>query len=203
MEKHGDAAPNPIALTNELESWFNLYSEEFGITFDRSKVSLPPYQADTWMVVSDDRITEEQIHEVCSRKYFICVTSIIRLQHISDCQPFQGTVIRRFRADVEACGNGAQSPWENLKVPANEVLALAPVSMTLKERMLLELWYFRMTGKHLDHSNWTLCSGSQYEDGKTVLVPRVGWDERSMSLNIFGGDLPHRGGHTQPRLAIP
>ncbi|KKT39348.1 MAG: hypothetical protein UW28_C0036G0014, partial [Parcubacteria group bacterium GW2011_GWA2_44_13] len=37
---------------------------------------------------------------------------------------------------------------------------------------LYEAKYFKETGKHLDISNWTLCSGSRYSDGG---VPVVGW----------------------------
>ncbi len=45
-------------------------------------------------------------------------------------------------------------------------------TMTLLERRLLELFYFRLTKHHLDINSTTLCSGSRYSDGS---VPGAGW----------------------------
>jgi hypothetical protein len=44
--------------------------------------------------------------------------------------------------------------------------------ITLRERLLMEIQYFKETGKHLDIQNVTLCAGSRDSDG---LVPTVDW----------------------------
>ncbi len=46
------------------------------------------------------------------------------------------------------------------------------VGMTLLERMILELKYFKETGQHLDIKGGTLCTGSRTTNGH---VPRVRW----------------------------
>ena len=55
--------------------------------------------------------------------------------------------------------------------------------ITLEERFIYELKYFKETGKHLDISNRTLCPGSsssQSEGG----VPDVGWRGRDDRLDV-------------------
>ncbi len=44
--------------------------------------------------------------------------------------------------------------------------------ITLRERLLMEIQYFKETGNHLDIKGWTICSGSRYSDGD---VPYVCW----------------------------
>lgn len=58
--------------------------------------------------------------------------------------------------------------------------------ITLRERLLLEIEYFKQTGNNLDVDNWTLCAGSRYTDGD---VPDVGWSRRLGDVG-FGFCLP-------------
>lgn len=44
--------------------------------------------------------------------------------------------------------------------------------ITLRERIIMELEYFKKTGQHLDIRNITLCSGSRWSDGN---VPDANW----------------------------
>jgi hypothetical protein len=44
--------------------------------------------------------------------------------------------------------------------------------ITLRERIIMEIDYFKKTGKHLDIKGLTLCSGSRYSDGD---VPCAFW----------------------------
>ncbi|MFH0951030.1 MAG: hypothetical protein V1765_00970, partial [bacterium] len=64
---------------------------------------------------------------------------------------------------------------------ANWIAEQKITTMTLRERLLFELFYFRQENKQPDVSNWTLCSGSRYRDGP---VPSVYWssDDR---LSVF------------------
>lgn len=45
--------------------------------------------------------------------------------------------------------------------------------ISIRERMLMEIQYFKKTGEHLDIKGWTICTGSRYAGGG---VPRVYWD---------------------------
>ncbi len=66
-----------------------------------------------------------------------------------------------------------QEADEDLKnKSANDLEQEGIPGITLRERLLYELDYFRKTGQHLDIKNVTLCTGSRYSDGR---VPYVGW----------------------------
>ncbi len=66
-----------------------------------------------------------------------------------------------------------EEPNERLKnISANRIREEGLTTETLPERLLHGFVYYLETGRHLDLSNWTLCSGSRYFDG---CVPNVGW----------------------------
>jgi hypothetical protein len=65
---------------------------------------------------------------------------------------------------------------------ANDLKEASTPGNTLLERLLLELKYFKETGKHLDIENWTLCSGSRDSDG---CVPGVGWYGDEMRVGWY------------------
>lgn len=68
--------------------------------------------------------------------------------------------------------NVQEADEENKNLSANDCKEKGIVGITLEERLLLEIEYFKKTGDHLDINNWTLCSGSRHSDGS---VPFVGW----------------------------
>lgn len=65
-----------------------------------------------------------------------------------------------------------EADQENAGKSANVLKMEGHKGMTLPARLLLELPYFKSTGKHLDNETWTLCAGSRRSDG---YVPRVRW----------------------------
>ena len=71
----------------------------------------------------------------------------------------------KFKANIEA--------GEDMKnISVNNLRERGIQGITLLERILLELQYFKATSKHLDIENWTLCSGSRCSDGR---VPCAYW----------------------------
>lgn len=71
---------------------------------------------------------------------------------------------------------------ENLKnLSANQLKKLGISGITFNERGLYEAKYFKETRKHLDISNWTLCSGSRDSDGD---VPRVDRYDFSSKMRV-------------------
>lgn len=72
---------------------------------------------------------------------------------------------RYFKKNVEADEEYANMSADDLEKKGIQ-------GITLRERLLMEIKYFKETGKHLDNLNWTLCSGSCYSDGR---VPCAGW----------------------------
>lgn len=62
--------------------------------------------------------------------------------------------------------------------------------ITLRERLLMEIQYFKETGSHLDIKGWTICSGSRYSDGRVPSVcfhPSTG----EVRVNWYGVDHSH------------
>ena len=57
------------------------------------------------------------------------------------------------------------------------------VGITVLERLVLELYYFEKTGKHLDTHNITLCSGSRFSGG---YVPGIQWFVYKISITYYG-----------------
>ncbi len=62
----------------------------------------------------------------------------------------------------------------------NEIAKKKTATMTLLERMLLELFIFHWTGEHLDVKNVTLCAGSRDSDGD---VPGVDWCDNEVRIS--------------------
>lgn len=78
----------------------------------------------------------------------------------------------------------ADEKWKNKS--ANDLAELKDIKfITLEERLLLEIQYFKETGKHLDVDNWTFCSGSRLHCGR---VPRCGWDEYRFQVDDYHPD---------------
>ncbi len=69
----------------------------------------------------------------------------------------------KFKANIEADEEYANKSADDLS---------GSKGITLLERILLELQYFKETGLHLDIQNVTLCSGSRYSGGN---VPTADW----------------------------
>ncbi|MFH1048874.1 MAG: hypothetical protein V1732_04390 [Patescibacteria group bacterium] len=55
---------------------------------------------------------------------------------------------------------------------ANDLEKEGIAGITLRERLIYELEYFKRTGQHLDVKNITLCAGLRYTDGD---VPGIRW----------------------------
>ena len=66
---------------------------------------------------------------------------------------------------------------------ANDLKSDGTNCVTLEERLLLEMMYFRETGKHLDIQNITLCAGSRRPRGG---VPRVSWYSVGVGVDWCG-----------------
>lgn len=54
---------------------------------------------------------------------------------------------------------------------------------TLRERLLMEILYFKETDSHLDIKGWTICSGSRSSDGD---VPRVCFGPDAGEVRVRG-----------------
>src|SRR3990167_11216429 len=78
---------------------------------------------------------------------------------------------------------------EDMKNKSAEDIEKAGINtLTLKERMMLELKYFDETGKHLDIENWTLCTGSRSSGGS---VPFANWGDGKFYVDAYDAGDSH------------
>lgn len=88
---------------------------------------------------------------------------------------------------------------ENKNKSADDLKAEGVQGITLEERLLLEIEYFKKYGKNLDVENVTLCSGSRYQDGR---VPRVDWNAGGRRVYINWYNPADRGGTLRARSVV-
>ena len=151
-----------------LQDWHSFY-HSLGIKCDLSGVQIPddPGGFDRVIIVTPG-ITPQTALDLCQKNFKCWKWTDKNLNQIttSDRTTKNGPYAIRIRNRVEAD--------EELKnISANQLKEQRIPGITLEERLIYELKYFKETNKHLDLYNWTLCAGSRYGDGR---VPSVSWD---------------------------
>ena len=151
--------------------WERFYLEVFGLTVDLSGVAVSSYKPGLgWVVYVLKELSLNQLFAK-SRDLFPSRSDygddLDRKIPTEDRDPRQlGNYVRRFRNRVEAD--------EELKEKSANVLRDEGIAgNTLREALILELFYFwRTGGGHLNLRYWNLCAGSR---GYLGYVPRVLW----------------------------
>jgi len=159
---------NPFKAVDYIKDWQNFYKEIFGIDVDLSNIEIPKKKSgfDRLIIVAQG-MTPQKLFDKC-KELFPCwkwtdknLDEIVNSERTSK----DGAYAVWFRNQIEA-----DEDLQNLS--ANDLKKRDIPGITLEERLLFELKYFKETGKHLDVENITLCSGSRYSDGR---VPDVDW----------------------------
>lgn len=127
-----------------------------------------------WTIEVDGNKTTQQVYEECASLFPCWKFSLINLSTITDERT--GSYIVSFNANVEA-----DEKYKNMS--AGQIKKKNIKAITLKERLLLEMKYFKETGKHLDIDNITLCAGSRHEYGG---VPCVNFCDGKVRVNWYG-----------------
>lgn len=151
------------------EEWTRFYMEVFSLAVDLSGVTLPAEAEElAWLVALAKELGDKPMNramDACRKLFKVnqYANDLDAAVPTNDRDLANGSYVIRIRARVEA-----DEELKNLS--ANQIAELKLVTMTLLERIILELFYFWKTGgKHMDIQNITLCSGSRYSDGD---VPR-------------------------------
>ena len=174
--------PNPADLAGPVKQWEYFYHKYFGLTVDLLGVKIPHRTGEqtkefTRLIIVAGGLTLNQVYSAC-QKQFTCYKYADNLDQAvptNDRDPKTGAYAIWVRDTVEA---DEVHQNKSADMVAKEKLA----TETLLERMIHELKYFAETGKHLDVSNVTLCSGSRDSDGDVPAAYwlggkfRVGWD---------------------------
>lgn len=170
-------AVDPTIITD----WQNFYREVFGIDVDFSKLRIPDKKAgfDRLIIVARG-MTPQRLYDKCTELFLCWKWTLNNLDEIVNSE--------------RTSEDGAYAVWVRDAIEASEELrGLSAADLkkqgipgiTLEERLLYELKYFKEKNKHLDVKHISLCSGSRYSDG---FVPGVFWQLGQLWVDRFS---PH------------
>lgn len=169
-----------VMVASMLADWQQFWANE-GIEIDITQVKVPARRLgfDRLLVIPQG-MTAEKAFQLC-KKYFACWKytdkSLDEVVSKDDRDPSSGAYAIWVRDRVEADKEHKNKSADNLEGSV--------VGITLPEREVYGLKYFKETGKHLDQKNVTLCTGSRDSSGG---VPRVDWHDNEMTVNYCGPD---------------
>jgi hypothetical protein len=160
-----------------ISEWESFYAD-LGIKCDLGGIRIPADPGGFLRVIIVAKgITPQSAYDLCSQNFKCWKWTSDNLDKIvtSERTAQNGHYAIRIRDRVEAD--------EELKgLSYNQLKAQNFVGITLEERLIYELKYFKETSKHLDIHNWTRCDGSLYHVG---CVPYVGWDGLDDEMSVF------------------
>ena len=174
--------------------WANFYREVFGEEHDFYTLKIPVHEGFGRTIIVAKGMMPERLFLKCLETFKAWKWTDRSLDDlvISDRTAKDGSYAVCFRNTVEADAN--------LKLmSANDLKAANIPGITLEERLLMELKYFKETGKHLDLKNVTLCSGSRCSVGH---VPSVHWRSSSHEMDISRYDADDRHDSLRAREAV-
>ena len=180
-------------VLTEITDWQQFYHDLFGLEIDLLGLSVPAKKKgfDRLVIVAQG-MTLQRLYDNCVK---LCpcwkwtdddLDKIVQSERTAK----DGTYAVWFRDVVEA-----DEELKNLS--ANDLKEKGIPGITLEERLLMELKYFKETGNHLDIKSWTLCSGSRCSDGG---VPYVCWDSVLLGVDWYHPD--GAGGFLRSRRAV-
>ncbi len=186
-----------LVFNEQLTDWRHFYREVFSFTDTESINPTLPLETTgfNWLVVVRKGLTLNKVLEVMCTKFN--VYSYIGDDLDKGVPTNDRTADNDYTISVRDC---VEADEENKKLSANQIKEKRTISMTLLERLLLELFYFWETGgQHLDIRNVTLCSGSRYSGGG---VPSVCWDSDSSKVSIGWYHTGYSDGDLRAREAV-
>jgi hypothetical protein len=172
----------PVSL---IADWQKFYQDEFSLTTDLSAIRVPEARngfGRTLYVAQG--VTTQKVYDRCA-ELFPCWKytneSLDTAIPTNDRYPTNGSYAILVRDRVEA-------DKEHQNKSAADIKAAGILGIIVLERLLLELKYFRETGKHLDIENVTACTGSRSSGGS---VPGVDWRGFKLRVGWSGAGYRH------------
>jgi hypothetical protein len=161
-----------------LMEWFHFYKEHFGLELNFTGLNiLERHEGFDRLIVVAQGVTIQQAYDRCKKLFGVWKYTDKDLDSAiptNDRDPKNGTYAIWVRDTVEA-----DEQFKNKS--ANDLKSEQHVGITVLERLIYELKYFKETGKHLDIDNWTLCSGSRNAGGG---VPCVRWRRGDSTVRV-------------------
>lgn len=160
------------------------------IKLDEPKIkqTIKTPKQDLFVLHMKKEYTAQYLFDECKKLFPCYLNSWVDLgQIISD---RKGDYTISFKKNIEA-----DEEWK--KMSANELKDRRLKFITLEERMLMELEYFKETGQHLDIKNETLCAGSRARDGRVL---RVDW--HGVQFQVYTYYPGHASDNVCARVAV-
>lgn len=178
-----EALGGDVGLDIQLQEMVRFYQEVFGLELDVSSVALPvEREGFGWLLLAPAEMTLNRAFAKCKERFpsaSYVGDDLNKGVPTNERDPAKiGAYAIRLRDRVEA-----DEEWK--ETSADTIASRRVTTITLLERVLLELWYHWKTGKHLDVNNWTLCSGSRDADG---YVPSADWSDGRFRVGWRGPD---------------
>jgi len=168
--------PFKVDVSALLVDWQAFYKDAFGMDVDFSELRVPDYkQGFDRLIVVAKGMTPQLIFDKC-KELFPCwkhteafLDKIVISERTASQRSYAVWVRDRQEADEK-----------NKNLSANKLKEQGIQGITLEERLLYELRFFKETNDHLDKDSRTLCSGSR---GSVGYVPRACW--RDFKLRVY------------------
>ncbi|PIT88582.1 MAG: hypothetical protein COU29_02280 [Candidatus Magasanikbacteria bacterium CG10_big_fil_rev_8_21_14_0_10_36_32] len=156
-----------------VKEWIKFYKEIFGLAINVSNIFIPPKIKGfnrPMIIAREIGDSPLEMTMVTCQRLFSYISYIgdnpDELISVTNRNPrYKGSYAIRVRDGIEA-------DEENKNLSADDIRSQSMITMTLLERIILELFYFWKTGQHLDNQHWTLCSGPRNKAGQ---IPCCYW----------------------------
>jgi len=176
--------------------WKKIYKKWFGLEKDFSNLQIPKKynHRKHFAVIAIQEVSMNDIVVAMGKKFkvFSYSENLDGNVNQNDRTLEGGDYVVLFNRNVEA-----DEKFKNLS--ASQLKTMVHKGTTLMERLLLEVFYFNETKKHLDINNITLCSGSRDSFGD---VPSVDWHSGSDGLCVGWCISGHSGDSLRSRAAV-
>lgn len=189
LRRKWSATNTMLELDRLVEQRTKFCQTYYGLSPDFSQVVLPPMRPGFgWTSLIPMGLTAGHVYEVCSDLFPCSKYTTENLDSVLDWEKEErdarkGSYAIRLRNQVEA-------DQQLAKLSANAIVARKLTTITLLERLDLELTYWVRRHKHLDTVEATLCSGSRFSDGS---VPRAHWGDTGQLRVFWDGSGDARG----------
>ena len=177
----------------DISGWENFYEKNFGRTVDLSNLHIPPkpdYPCRAVVIVPS--FTNNDVFDACTKAF-----GGAAWRYEKDLNTVRDVVKRPDGPYVVWVRDLVEADEEMKNKSADDIEKAGTNTLTLKERMVLELAYFDETRNHLDVENVTLCSGSRNSDGN---VPNCNWNDGKFYVNWYNAD--NRNSNLRSRVAV-
>lgn len=143
------------------EDWQKFYQEVFNWDVDFSQVIIPEKPEGNYRLLLIAKGLKPQMAYKKCGEFFKTSCWTDDLSELDKCTNDREATLH-YAVWVQ---DGVEAPEEHKNKSANDLKKEGHKGITLLERIVFELKFFKGTTGHLDIINWTLCAGSRYSVG--------------------------------------